>query len=440
MKKIRSFANTTMERSLAMKNKIQEEDLQNPVKREKKHEEKKYQFMKEYIRPQGKHRVRRMLRRLGLVLGMLILFCGICVLTFSIMRKYLPVESLGTEVIYVTPEPSDEPEVLQRGEAVRSDNREIALEEYSAMSKKLMGRGDEARGALVQLQPIGESSSAAARETYCGVMFQKSSQGIYILIMADALPQMTERALATLADGSQSDVELVGKNAAVGIAVYRVSLSDVSEQMQNEVISLLSEESSLTIGTPVLAVGKPNGVLFSVHTGVITNRLLPVPVTDDELNLCTVNVPYCKEGTGYILDIHGRMIGVMTTAYSDISGTLDAAFLTVGSLQNYVDCIIRRENKAYLGVKGSAVSEEEAKKFQLEQGMYVSEVEAASPAYRGGMRVADVITQIDGKNISTAVELQAVLRQFTPGDELQITILRKDAGGSKKKNLSITLG
>lgn len=423
-----------------MKNKIQEENMENPVKREKTHEEKKYQFMKEHIRPQGKHRVTRAVRRCGFVLGMLVLFCVISVLTFWIMRKYLPVESLGTEVIYVTPQPSEKPEVLQSGTDVRSGDgdRENILEEYSTMTRKFMELGDAARGALVQLQPIGESSASAAGETYCGAMIQKSSQGIYILTM-DAMPQRTERALVTYSDGSQSEVALVGRNEAVGLTVYRASLSDVPEQLQDKIISMSTEESSLSIGTPILAVGKPNGVLFSVHAGVITNRRLQASVIDGELNLCTVNIPYCKEGTGYILDIHGRMIGVMTTAYTEICGTSDAAFLTIAALQDYIDCIVQRKNRAYLGIKGSAVSEEEAKKFQLEQGVYVNEVEAASPAYRGGMRVADVVTQINEKNISTAAELQSELRGYASGDTVQITILRKDAGSSKKKKLNITL-
>lgn len=418
-----------------MKNNMQEQETENPVKREKNHEEKKYQFMKEQIRPQGKHRIRRLARFGGMVLGMLVLFCVISVLTFSIMRKYLPVESLGTEVIYCTPQPEKGPDVVQGGTQLSTGDGKTLLEEYSAMSQKLVGMGDTVKGALVQLQFAADDSSL------CSVIFQKSSQGVYILT-TDAIPQQAERAQAIFEDGSQAEVKLVGQNATVGIAVYRAGLSDLTEQMQEEVVTLFADDSMIATGMPVLAIGKPNGVLYSVHAGVITNRQLSVPITDDELRLCTINVPYCKEGTGYILDIYGRMIGVMTTAYTDVTGTSDAAFLTAGSLQSYIDSIVRREHMAYLGVRGSAVNEQEAEKFQLEQGVYVSAVESASPAYRGGMRVADVITEIAGKRVTTVVEMREEIQHFAKGEEIQITVLRKAATGSdsKKKKLRITLG
>lgn len=89
----------------------------------KSHEERKYQFIKEQIRPQGREKMRKIVRRIALFCGILILFAVISMSSFYIMRKYMPVEALDTEIIYVTPAPSDqEPDSTEETEAAAREN------------------------------------------------------------------------------------------------------------------------------------------------------------------------------------------------------------------------------------------------------------------------------------------------------------------------------
>lgn len=418
----------------------QEKHTESSEENEKSHEEKKYQFIKEQIRPQGKHKIKRLARRVGFVLGMTVLFCGISVLTFSIMRQYMPVESMGAEIIYVSPSPSNDANVVYNAGTDYTGNDLNSLEDYSRISQEMAGKGEEAQRAVVQLYTDTDDSLADDTEGYCGIMIQKSSQSIYLLTEY-ALAQRAEKVQVVFNDGSSAEAALQGKDAGVGLAIYRVQLANVSVAMQEQVITMVSESNgTFAVGTPVLAIGKPNGVFHSVHVGVVTNGQILVPITDSELHLCTADISYSKDATGYVMNTRGEMIGVLTTDYTDKTGTTDTAFIAMGSLETSINNMIRGASPARLGVIGSAVNEQEAKRLNLEQGIYVEQVNSPSPAYRSGMRVADVITEISGVKVYTPAQLQEELQKYNSGDEIQVVISRKGAGDGKKQKLKVTLG
>src|ERR1043166_2564322 len=77
---------------------------------------------------------------------------------------------------------------------------------------------------------------------------------------------------------------------------------------------------------------------------------------------------------------------------------------------------------AYLGVY---VSYENGK-------VVVSDVEDASPAAKAGVKVGDVITQLDGKAVKNAEVFRSLVQTHSSGEKLQITVERK------KENVDLT--
>lgn len=154
----------------------------------KSHEERKYQFIKEQIRPQGREKMRKIVRRIALFCGILILFAVISMSSFYIMRKYMPVEALDTEIIYVTPAPSDqEPDgteaaARETDPAQKSDLSQLSsLEQYDHLTQQLIDNGNAAKSSLVQLRKDSEQMLSTDSKHICGVLFQKSKRYLYIL-------------------------------------------------------------------------------------------------------------------------------------------------------------------------------------------------------------------------------------------------------------------
>lgn len=409
---------------------------------ERHHEEKKYQFMREQIRPQGRHHIRKMARTGGIILLLGILFCGISVMTFYIMRRYWPVESFGAEVIYVTPSPEEKTEELTSIKH-EDDTNTISLEQYANVSKSLLAQGDKVKNALVTLWLQADQDADISQISLCGVVFQQSNRGIFILApntyTSDEINAYN--AYAEFSDGSQAQVTCMGQSSSRGIAVYRVNRSELSDEMKKKlVVASLGYKDTLKLGTPVIAVGKPNGVMYSVHTGMVTNNDLEISVTDGSVSVCTADIDYSDQSAGFIISIQGNLVGMITTSYTDQTGTFDMAFVQMDCLMHCTDNILQGNREIHMGVTGSAVNVAEAKELELEKGLYVQAVSVSSPAYQSGIRVADVITEIDGKAVNSASMLYQVLQSYKAGDTIIVTAYRKTPKGKKQKEtIKVTL-
>jgi S1-C subfamily serine protease len=72
----------------------------------------------------------------------------------------------------------------------------------------------------------------------------------------------------------------------------------------------------------------------------------------------------------------------------------------------------------------------------VEFGAYVEALEPGSPADRGGLRPGDIITHFDDQAIDEENNMLTVLMRFDPGEQVQVTVVRKGA----EVILDVTLG
>ena len=78
-----------------------------------------------------------------------------------------------------------------------------------------------------------------------------------------------------------------------------------------------------------------------------------------------------------------------------------------------------------MGMEGKDVDSAAAAEHSISRGIYVTAVYSSSPAYAGGMRVADVVEKIDGISVKTVYALHNVLMKHKSGDEIKVEVSRK---------------
>jgi membrane-associated protease RseP (regulator of RpoE activity) len=94
--------------------------------------------------------------------------------------------------------------------------------------------------------------------------------------------------------------------------------------------------------------------------------------------------------------------------------------------------------RPYLGVVYQTVTPEFAEQHDLDvdYGAFISEVIEGSPAQRGGLRVGDVILEVDGERVTTRNTLTDLVATYSPGDTVELTVLRR----GKPSDFVITFG
>ena len=93
---------------------------------------------------------------------------------------------------------------------------------------------------------------------------------------------------------------------------------------------------------------------------------------------------------------------------------------------------------AYLGVRLQELNEDLARYFGVEpySGVLIAEVLEDSPAERAGLKAGDILTAIDGEEVESPQDVRDVLRDYEPGDEAELAVVRE----GKEKKIRVTLG
>ena len=92
----------------------------------------------------------------------------------------------------------------------------------------------------------------------------------------------------------------------------------------------------------------------------------------------------------------------------------------------------------YLGISLIDLTPDIARQFGLqeESGALVAEVQSNGPADRAGIKVQDVITAVGSKNVKTGGDLLSTLRNYKPGDAIELTVIR----GGNESTVDVILG
>lgn len=97
-----------------------------------------------------------------------------------------------------------------------------------------------------------------------------------------------------------------------------------------------------------------------------------------------------------------------------------------------------RSQQGWLGVSIQTVDShlKKSKGLKNEEGAYVADVVRDSPAYSAGIKEEDVITEVNGKSVRDAEDLQRAISQTKPGTKASIAVMRD----GEKKNFEVTIG
>jgi serine protease Do len=241
----------------------------------------------------------------------------------------------------------------------------------------------------------------------------------------------------TMSNREVLSAKLVGADPLTDLAVIKVDGHNLPSVPWGS-------STSLHPGQTVLAFGNPYGYRFTVTRGIVSALNRPNPDPSDRRKpgefIQTDAAINPGNSGGALVDAHGELIGINTFLISS-SGSFSGMGFAIPTqiVQPIVDTLIRdgKVTHAFIGVQISDVTPDNAKFFHMNkaQGALISEVQSDAPGAKAGLRTGDVITEVNGKPVNDAGQLQMIVAQKRPGDTLQLQVMRD----SKTENISVTL-
>jgi len=221
--------------------------------------------------------------------------------------------------------------------------------------------------------------------------------------------------------------KLVGTDPVTDLAVLKVDASGLAS-------APWGDSKDVHPGQTVLAFGNPYGFRFTVTRGIVSavNRGNPDPTDRSKPGEFIQTDAAINPGNsgGPLVDARGEVIGINTFLVSP-SGTFSGMGFAIPSqiVRPTVETLIRdgKVSHGHIGVTISDVTPENAKFFggdSAAMGAVVSQVEPDSPGAKAGLQIGDVITKIDGRQVSDSGQLQVEIGLKEPGTKVELTVLR----------------
>ena len=261
-------------------------------------------------------------------------------------------------------------------------------------------------------------------------------------------------------DGNAVEASVKGFDEERDLAVVSVSLDDVEDDTMDAVsIANIGSSDDLKVGEQVVAIGNALGYGQSVTTGIVSakNRRMDSDnntVTDgsddssDGVNLIQTDAAINPGNSGgALLNMEGEVVGINSAklASTEVEGMGYAIAISdvTDILQNLMNETSRDKlddsEHGVLGIKGSSVSSEAVQMYGIPAGVFVKQVTEGGAADKAGLKANSVITEFNGKTVSSINQLIEYLSYYEPDEEVELTVQVPHGTSYKEETVKVTL-
>lgn len=261
-------------------------------------------------------------------------------------------------------------------------------------------------------------------------------------------------------DGNAVEASVKGFDEERDLAVVSVSLDDVEDDTMDAIsIANIGSSDDLKVGEQVVAIGNALGYGQSVTTGIVSakNRRMDSDnntVTDgsddssDGVNLIQTDAAINPGNSGgALLNMEGEVVGINSAklASTEVEGMGYAIAISdvTDILQNLMNETSRDklDDSEYgvLGIEGSSVSSEAVQMYGIPAGVFVKKVTEGGAADKAGLKANSVITEFNGKAVSSIDQLIEYLSYYEPDEEVELTVQVPHGTSYKEETVKVTL-
>ena len=297
--------------------------------------------------------------------------------------------------------------------------------------------GDSREGEM-SLQEIYETNIPAV-VSISAATGSGSSTGTGVVLSANGYLvtnyHVIRQALAinvTLTDERELRATLVGEDPVSDLAVLRVDAEDLTPAQ-------FGDSDGVRVGDSVVAIGDPLGVELrgTMTDGIVSAISRDVQVDGRVMNLIQTNAALNSGNSGGpLINRFGQVIGINTMkigTFADSSGVEGLGFaIPSATVKEIVNQLLSQgyvSGRPWLGIEVESFSTFYQRFYRVPKGVYVTDVQAGSPAEAADLRIGDIILAADGSAVTDMDALNTQLYTHAPGDSMTFSVYRNGRQG-----------
>lgn len=243
-----------------------------------------------------------------------------------------------------------------------------------------------------------------------------------------------------LNDGFSYDAKVIGRDSSYDLAVIKIVAPNLKALQ-------FGDSDEVAVGDSVIAIGSPLGLSGTVTLGIISAKDRAVTAGGDDAESAFINALQTDAAInpgnsgGPLVNSTGAVIGInsaiasLGTSFSGQSGSIGLGFaIPINQARKTADQLIKT-GKATYPVMGISVD----MNYSGDGAMIAKTGVAIVPggaAAKAGLKAGDIITEIDGRAITSSDELIVAIRSHNVGEKIEVTYKRN--GVSKTVTLTLS--
>ncbi|MES2564245.1 MAG: Do family serine endopeptidase [Pseudomonadota bacterium] len=279
---------------------------------------------------------------------------------------------------------------------------------------------------------FGEQFDAQTRKsTNLGSGVIVSEQG-HILTNSHVVDAADEIEVA-LADTRRAKARVIGTDPETDLAVLKIDLPTLPS-------IVFGQSDQAKVGDVVLAIGNPFGVGQTVTLGIISalgRNHLGINAFENFIQTDAAINP--GNSGGALVDASGLLIGINTAIYSRAPGgaSLGIGFaIPATTAKQVLEQIVQsgQVTRGWIGVGVQDMTRELSESFKLPEirGALITEVLRGAPAEQAGIRLGDILVEVEGKAVTDSSSMLNLIAEINPGKQATMKVVRNQQPTSIK--------
>jgi serine protease Do len=257
--------------------------------------------------------------------------------------------------------------------------------------------------------------------------FKQRSLGSGFIISSDGyiftnnhVVEKADKILVRVSDEKEYEAKIIGTDAKTDIALIKI-------KPQNSLpVVEIGDSDKVKVGEWVIAIGNPFGLEQTVTAGIVSakGRVIGAGPYDNFIQTDASINPGNSGGPLFSMD--GKVIGINTAIVAQGQGIGFA--IPINMAKSILDDLKTKGKvtRGWLGISVQDISEDIAKNlnYKSRSGAIVTDVFKGDPADLAGIKVEDIITEINGKTIKDTHDLLLRIAAFHVGEKVSIKVVR----------------
>lgn len=420
--------------------------------------QEEYELIRERIKTRPINR-KKLIRRTVITAAMAVIFGVLACITFLVLEPVFS-NMLTPEEEPVASEvkiPIDEEEILPE-DMILEDEEETrtqiiyqekertttVLEDYNSLYDEIYNLSKNCQKSVVKVAGVSQdvdwfNVAYESKEVTTGLII--ANNGIELLILTDgSVIKNSENIDVTFFNELVTSAVVKETDKNTGLAIIAVPVDQLTATLLDpDIIAKLgNSKTNRLLAAPVIAVGRPVSNVISLEQGMITSKSNIINLIDNNYEMFTTDMRGYDASNGVIFNMSGEVLGIIWQKNTSLDkNTLNA--IGISDLKRTIERMSNGKKRAYLGIRGTDVTLE-AINLGVPVGAYVLEIDMESAAMKAGIQSGDVITKIDGFEITSYTVFTEAIGLHDPGDEVTVTVKRLSGEEYKEMDITVVLG